>query len=141
VSFGSLLKSPLLLFCRLFWGISFMVHGWEKLMHISRTADSFNQLNIPYPLFQAYLVGSLEFIGGLLLAIGLASRLIAIPLAIIMITAYLTAHLEAVQGIFTNPNQFVKESPFNFLLAVLLVLAFGPGRFSIDYYLKRYYFR
>jgi uncharacterized membrane protein YphA (DoxX/SURF4 family) len=68
----------------------------------------------------------------LLLMIGLASRLTAIPVAVTMAVAYLTADLEAVTSIFSDPDKFVKADPFPYFICALIVLVFGPGRFSID---------
>ena len=57
-------------------------------------------------------------------------------LAIVMITAYATAHLQEIQGFMQDPSVLVKAHPFNFLLTALLVLAFGPGYFSIDNFFR-----
>ena len=53
-----------------------------------------------------------------------------------MTVAYLTADFEAVSNIFSDPDKFVKADPFPFLLTALIVLIFGPGRFSVDALLK-----
>jgi putative oxidoreductase len=49
-----------------------------------------------------------------------------------MIVAYITADFEAISKFFSDPDKFVKADPFPFLLAALIVLIFGPGRFSLD---------
>ena len=90
------------------------------------------------PVFSAYLAGATECFGGLLLVIGLASRLVAIPVAFTMIVAYVTADYEAVTSIFSDPDKFVAAAPFPFLLSALLVLAFGPGAISVDALIKRF---
>ena len=96
------------------------------------------RLNIPMPVFNAYLASATECFGGLLLVVGLASRLVAIPVAFTMIVAYLTADYEAVTSIFSDPDKFVAAAPFPYLLTALLVLAFGPGALSIDALIKRF---
>ena len=53
-----------------------------------------------------------------------------------MTFAYLTADFEAVSNVFSDPDKFVKADPFPFLLTALIVLIFGPGRFSVDALLK-----
>ena len=83
------------------------------------------------------LAGSTECFGGLLLLAGLASRLISIPLAFTMCVAYATAEHEALAGIFKDPDKFTGATPFLFLLTVLIVLAFGPGVFSLDWLIGR----
>jgi putative oxidoreductase len=62
----------------------------------------------------------------------LASRLLCIPLICTLTGAYLTAHREALLTIFSNPDQFISQAPFNFLLTSLIVFCFGPGKFSLD---------
>lgn len=126
---GKLFRSPLLLALRLYWGVEFFITGYGKLTDISKVAGFFSELGIPYPLQNAYAAGSIECFGGLLLIIGLFSRLVSIPLATTMIVAYATAHTNA----FADPATFVEQPPFNFLLTSLIVLAFGPGKFSLDY--------
>src|SRR5262252_3933470 len=76
--------------------------------------------------------------GGILLFVGLASRLIALPLAFDMMVAYLTADREALGSIFSDPGKFYNADPFTFLLASLIILAFGPGWFSLDNIIKWY---
>src|SRR6266481_4043786 len=85
------LQSPFLLAVRLYWGWQFWQAGWGKLSNIPKTVDFFTSLGIPAPAFHAHLVGLLEAGGGILLILGLASRLITVPLTINMIVAYLTA--------------------------------------------------
>jgi putative oxidoreductase len=67
---------------------------------------------------------------------GLASRLSAIPITVVMAVAYLTADFEAVTGIFSDPDKFVKADPFPYFISALIVLVFGPGKFSIDALIK-----
>jgi putative oxidoreductase len=63
--------------------------------------------------------------------LGLGSRLIALPLVIDMIVAYITADREALFSILSNPDKFTAAAPYTFLVASLIVLIFGPGRFSL----------
>jgi putative oxidoreductase len=94
-------------------------------------------LGIPFPTLNAYLSSSVECFGSLLLIIGFASRLTAILVAVTMSVAYLTADLEAVTSIFSDPGKFVKADPFPYFICALIVLVFGPGRFSIDMLISR----
>ncbi len=126
------LQSPLLFLFRLYWGWQFLETGYGKLTNIGDVTDFFVSLGIPFPTLTVYLVGATELTGGILLILGLASRLAAIPLTITMIVAYLTADLSAVTGLISDPDAFVKATPFPFLVTSLLVLAFGPGFFSLD---------
>ena len=49
-----------------------------------------------------------------------------------MIVAYITADREALGQIFSDPDKFYAAAPYTFLLASLIVLIFGPGKFSLD---------
>ncbi len=127
------LQSPLLLAVRLYWGWQFFQTGLGKLKNIDKIVDFFTSLGIPFPAFNAYFVGSLECVGGALLFLGLGSRLIALPLTLNMLVAYITADREALLSIFTDPGKFYAADPYTFFFAALLILIFGPGRLSADY--------
>ena len=126
------LQSPLLLAVRLYWGWQFFETGKGKLGDISNVVDFFTSLNIPHPMFNAYLVGYTEMIGGALLFLGLGSRLISFPLTINMTMAYVTADREALSQIFSDPGKFYAADPYTFFFASLLILIFGPGKISLD---------
>ena len=132
---GDRLKSPLLLLIRLFWGGSFLVTGLGKFGHLANVVHFFKTLGIPFPLFSATLTASIETVCGACLLIGLASRLVSIPLILTMITAILSSEKEALRTILSDPHRFTHIDPFNFLFASLLVFVFGPGSLSIDRWL------
>jgi putative oxidoreductase len=133
------LRAPLLLALRVFFFWQLFLAGKGKLLNIERTAEFFESLNIPMPILSAYLAASTECFGGLLLVVGLASRLVAIPIAFTMLVAYITADYEALTSIFSDPDKFVAAAAFPYLLSALVVLAFGPGAFSIDALIKRFF--
>jgi putative oxidoreductase len=134
---GSSLQSPFLLAVRLYWGWQFIQTGWGKLNDIGKVIGFFTELGIPAPALNAYFVSALEFGGGVLLILGLGSRLIALPLVIDMAVAYITADREALFSIFSSPDKFTAAAPYTFLIASLIVLIFGPGKFSLDAFLTR----
>jgi putative oxidoreductase len=126
------LQSPVLLLIRLYWGWQFFDTGRGKLADISKVVDYFTSLSVPAPSLNAHFIAVLECVGGILLILGLASRLIALPLLIDMIMAYVIADRDALGSIFSDPGKFYNVAPFTFLLASLLILVFGPGKFSLD---------
>jgi putative oxidoreductase len=130
-------QSLFLLIVRLYWGWQFFLTGKGKLTDLQKPAEFFQSLGIPFPHQQALLAGATECFGGLLLLVGLASRLVSIPLAIVVTVAYLTADLAVVKTIFSDPDKFLAAAEFLFFFTVVLVLFFGPGKFSIDWLLKR----
>lgn len=129
---GTSLQSPLLLAVRLYWGWQFAQTGWGKLHHLAKITEFFASLGIPFPAFNAQFVSGLEFVGGLLLIVGLASRLTGFLLATNMLVAYWTADHEALLSVFSDPGKFYGADPYTFLFASLLVLIFGAGFFSLD---------
>ena len=141
IAFGSALQSPVLLAIRLFWGWQFFLTGKGKLADLSKPAQFFESLGIPFPHAQATLAGSVECFGGLLLLVGLASRLISLPLMILLTVAYLTADIDRVRAIFSDPDKFVTADEFLFLFAVVIIFVFGPGAFSLDALIGRFFKR
>jgi putative oxidoreductase len=129
---ASWLQSPLLLVIRLYWGWQFHTTGWGKLSNIGATTQHFIDWGLPFPRVNVILAGTTECFGGLLLLLGLCSRLVSIPLVFTMVVAYLTADKDALHAFFSDPDKFVSADPFLFMLAAALVLVFGPGCFSLD---------
>lgn len=136
---GDYLKNPFLLLIRLIWGFQFFIAALGKFTHLSQTAGLFENLDIPFPKFTVIVVATLEMLGGASLFFGLGARLMSIFLIIIMIGAYSTAHSANITffSFITNPVLFAKETPFSFLYTSLVVLIFGPGKFSLDQILKK----
>src|SRR5277367_4889892 len=84
-------QSPFLLLVRLYWGYQFMQTGWGKLHNLSHVREFFTSLGIPAPGIMAPAIASLEFFGGILLIVGLGTRLIGVLLAGNMFVAHLTS--------------------------------------------------
>lgn len=124
-----------LLLVRLYWGWGFFVAGKGKLMNLGATADTFEMWEIPMPGVSALMAGAVETLLGLTLMAGFVSRVSAIPLIVVMVVAYLTAHADDI----TSLNAFVAAPPFTYLFACLIVLLFGPGKFSLDHLIKHRY--
>ena len=133
------LQSPLLLAIRLYWGWQFAQDGWGKLTHLPRVTAFFTSLNLPAPGATAALVATLEFGGGILLVLGLASRLVSLVLFVNMTMAYLSVPDDRVNfsHILSNPSDFYNATPYTYWFAALLILILGPGLFSIDALIRR----
>jgi putative oxidoreductase len=132
IAAGNSTQSAFLLLVRLYWGIQFIGTGWGKVHNLAKVTSFFTDLGIPAPALNAAFVSGLELVGGALLAIGLASRPIALLMTVNMLVAYLTADREALFSIFSDPGKFYGATPYTFLFASLLVLIFGPGKYSVD---------
>ncbi len=134
---GRFLQPFLLLVMRLFWGYGFFMAGSGKFQDMGKIIEFFKSVGIAAPEFNAYLVGTVEILCGILLIVGFASRFAAIPLIITMVTALATFHREAVMSILNNFEAFSMQGPIGYLLTALVVFCFGPGLFSIDAIIKK----
>lgn len=139
IRFFSNFQSLFLFLVRIIWGHQFFITGLGKFSRIEATAQFFHSLHIPLPIFSAYLVATIELVGGILLIVGLGSRLAAFLLAIIMFIAMSTAHAHVFSNwkFISDPSLVVQQAPFPFLMACLIVLFFGPGKISLDAWIKR----
>jgi len=123
-----------ILVVRLSVGVLFFESGKGKLFFkLEELGQYFAQLGIPFPHLNAFMSASIEFFGGICVILGLATRLVSIPLAFIMLVAILTAQIEKVKTL----------GDFLYLPEVLLLLIFvwlvfsGPGKVSVDNFFAR----
>ena len=136
---ASALQSLFLLFVRVYWGLQLTENGWGKLHNLGRVTLFFSSLGLPAPVFTAAFVATVEFTGGILLAMGLLSRFVGVVLTIDMLMAYIMADREALFSIISDPDKFTAAAPYTILFAALLILVFGPGKFALDTLLLRWY--
>jgi putative oxidoreductase len=115
------------LLTRLGLGVMFAQAGWGKLGHIPKVTQFFVELGIPMPEFQAWLVGSVEFVGGLLLIAGILVRYASVPLAITMVVALMTAKREDIN----SPLDLVGLPEFLYILLLSWLAVFGAGSVSL----------
>ncbi|MGA2137116.1 MAG: DoxX family protein [Bryobacteraceae bacterium] len=131
------LQSPFLLLVRLYWGFQMMQTGWGKLHSLAKVTGFFTSLGIPLPGINAPFIAALEFVGGILIIMGLGSRIISLLLVGDMIVAFILADREALFSVFSDPDKFYAASPYPFLLAFLIILIFGPGKLALDELIAR----
>jgi len=134
-------ECALLLAIRLYWGLQFAQDGWGKLTHLARVTEFFASLNLPAPGMTAVAVGSIEFVGGILFACGIASRLVALVLFVNMTVAYLSVPDDRINfsHILSNPSDFYGASPYTYWFAALLILILGPGWVAVDTLIRRWF--
>jgi putative oxidoreductase len=121
------LKPLALLLLRLAVGIIFIFHGYPKLFtHTRESMQMFEHMG--FPGYFVYAAGALEFFGGILLLLGLFTRIAGLLLAGEMAIAVWRVHLP--QG----PVTMVKNYEFPLLLAVaaFTLAAVGAGLLSLD---------
>jgi putative oxidoreductase len=133
----SSLQSPFLLVVRVYWGWQISQNGWAKLHNLPHVTQFFASLGLPAPGFTAAFVSGFEFTAGILLAVGLLSRIAALGLVIDMTVAYLAGDRDSFLAFFSNPGKFYGADPFIFLFVGLIVLILGPGKLSLDTLLQR----
>ena len=126
------IQSLFLLIVRLYWGWQLALNGWGKLHNLDNVTQFFVSLGLPAPGPTALFVSSFELVGGILLALGLFSRIAALGIAVDMLVAYVTADREALLAFFSNPGKFYNADPYTFLFAGLLILIFGAGKIALD---------
>jgi putative oxidoreductase len=115
-------------------GQAFFLTGRGKLENFPRTVEFFTSLGIPMPELNAAFVSRLEFYGGMLLIVGLATRLVAAGLASTMVVALMTADkqtfLDALRG--AGDSGLTDVTPFVYLLFLGWLVLAGPGAASLD---------
>jgi putative oxidoreductase len=112
-------------------------HGAQKALGlfggpgIAGTVDGLGHLGIP--ALVAYLVIAVEFVGPILLVVGVLTRLVALGIAIDMAAAALLVH--SPNGFFMNFAGNQKGEGIEFFIpivgAALALLIAGPGRVAI----------
>lgn len=118
---------------RLIVGVVFLSEGIQKFLYpIARGAGRFEKNGLPSPDFLGSFVGTFEIICGILILIGLFSRLASIPTFIIMIVALATTKLEilAVDGFWQMMHS--SRTDWAMLLGSLFLIIKGSGKWSID---------
>lgn len=117
------------LILRLALGVIFVMHGWAKLNGLDGVEMFFGKLGIPAPAAMALLVAIVEFVGGLLVLLGLATRFWAAGLAIVMVVAIATA-----KDVGSLPTYEFELA----LLAMALSLFWsGAGAWSLDAWMMK----
>lgn len=119
-----------LLLFRVLVAILMLTHGFPKLQKLF-SGDEI-QFADPYglgPTASFALTTFAEFLCSVLVTLGLATRLAAIPVMITMATAVIFAHADDPFG--------VKEKPLLFFICFGLLLITGAGRYSVDHALEK----
>jgi putative oxidoreductase len=122
------------LFARIAVGWVFLWSGWGKLNALPFVTQNFREWGIPVPEILAPFVSGVEFFGGLLLLLGLFTRVAAVPLVIVMIVAIISAKLGDIDSAATLLG--FEEVLYMALFGWLAVA--GPGPVSLDHLLQRW---
>jgi putative oxidoreductase len=129
---------------RIVLGISFMVHGAPKVFSAEGNQQfqgMLQSLGVPLPALMSWVVGVVEFFGGIALILGLATSIVTALLSIDMIVAMLLVH--APHGFsFLQVKEMTPQGPvlgmpgievtLLFLSGLLALFIGGPGPVSVD---------
>jgi putative oxidoreductase len=128
------------LLTRLLIGQAFFLTGRGKLEHPDKIVAFFTDLGIPMPALNAAFVSRLEYYGGMLLVIGLATRLVSALLGCTMVVALLTADKESfLEAFFMRGDSGLTDVvPVVYGLFLLWLVVCGPGKLSLDTLLARW---
>jgi len=127
LEFFTLYTSFGVLVLRLVYGLIFIAHGSQKIFGgLSGTTQFFEQIGIKPGAFWARLVGTIEFVGGICLVLGLFTQWVALLLGIIMVMAIVK--VKAKQGLVGG-----YELDLLLLAVSILFLFSGSGEYGLDY--------
>ena len=126
-----------LLALRLVLAFGFLIPAINKLQGFDAVVTWFDEsLHIPLPWFNAVLATGTELIGVVFLTLGLLTRLISIPLSIIMVVAIITVH--GFSQFSAAENGF--EIPLYYLVMLSVLMSTGAGKYSLDEVFSKKYF-
>lgn len=114
-------------------GWVFMWAGWAKLNNLPQVIENFIGWGIPFPYVMTPFVSGVEFVGGLLLLLGLFTRIAAAPLIVVMIVAIISAKWDQIDSLET----LLGFEEVAYMALFLWLAVAGPGCISLDNVLKR----
>lgn len=114
---------------RLTVGVVFVQTGWAHLTHLEETIAAFrDDFGVPMPELNARLASATELFGGILLLVGLGTRLAALPMAFTMLVAIVTAKGAEIDGVAT----LLGFQEWSYMVMFLVLAIIGPGALSLD---------
>jgi putative oxidoreductase len=126
-------NSKTTLLIRLMVGVVFLSEGIQKfLFPDSLGAGRFAKIGLPSPEFLGNFVGTFEILCGILVILGLLTRLASIPLIIIMLVAIATTKAEVLANDGFWEMLHGSRTDWAMLLGSIFLLIKGGGNWSID---------
>ena len=131
-------EDVLLLVGRLALGAIFVKSGIQKLLALSAFAAVLSSRGVPEAWTWAVIGATVEFVGGILIVTGFATRFASLLMILFVIVATLISHR---YWEFTDAARRTQESQFFKNLSIIggfvLLFVTGPGRFALDSLLSR----
>ncbi len=126
--------SPSILLIRLAVGLIFFTQGILKFIDPNMGVVRFTKIGFSHPYFTAHFVGTFETVCGLLVLLGLCTRLAAVPVLIVISTAIATTKIPELfrsnQGFWYMVSD--ARTDFAMLCCLLFLIASGGGTWSLD---------
>lgn len=119
-------------------GIVFLSEGIQKFLFPDELGvGRFTKIGLPAPEFFGYFVSVFEITCGILILIGLFTRLASLPLIIIMLVAIISTKIPTLinEGFWGMAH--AARTDWAMLLGSIFLLIAGAGKLSIDYYLSK----
>ena len=116
------------LMVRIAVGWVFLWTGWQKLHFLPRMIENFRSWGIPAPEILTPLASGIEFVGGVLLLLGLLTRFISIPMMIVMLVAIVSVKWGDVDSLET----LLGFEEMTYFAAFMWLAIAGPGAASLD---------
>lgn len=114
-------------------GAVFLSEGIQKFLFSEiRGAGRFEKIGLPSPEFLGAFVGAFEIICGLLIVVGLLTRLASIPLIVIMLVAILTTKGDVLMNQGFWEMMHGSRTDWAMLLGSIFLLIKGGGEWSLD---------
>ena len=118
---------------RLIVGLVFLSEGMQKYLFPELLGTGrFLQIGFNHPAFWAYFTGTFEIVCGVCVLVGLFIRLAAIPLIIIMLTAFITTKwpILITKGFWALAHEY--RTDFALTLLLIFICIYGSGTWSLD---------
>ena len=121
-------------------GLIFLTQGILKYIDPNMGVVRFTRIGFPHPYFTAHFVGTFEVLCGLLLFLGLWTRLVSIPLLIVITTAIATTKIPELfrtnQGFWYMVSD--ARTDFAMFCCLVFLISVGGGSWSLDATLARH---
>lgn len=126
---GTITHVSLLIF-RVLLSVELIVaHGLKKIgVGVSEAEQVPNPLHLP-EAFNSLFADAANLVFPLFVIFGFLTRIAVLPILAVTLTGYFILHW--------NDALLVKDTPFMYSLCYLFLLFMGPGKYSVDHYLRK----
>src|SRR5208337_1782100 len=123
-----------ILFVRIAVGLIFFTQGILKFTDPNMGVSRFTRIGFLHPYFTAHFVGTFEIVCGLLLLLGMGTRLVSIPLLIVIMTAMATTKIPELFRANRGFWYMVSDARTDFAMfcCLIFLIAAGGGKWSLE---------